>query len=82
VFATAGLDVIRTPPQAPRANAFAERWLGTVRRECTDRMLIIGEQHLRTVLADYTSYYTIIGPIARWASDRPGHVRKSPPWPP
>jgi transposase InsO family protein len=50
-FTAAGIDLIRTPPQAPRANAFAERWVGTVRRKCTDRMLIAGERHLASVLA-------------------------------
>ncbi len=57
VFTAAGIRVIRTPPQAPRANAFAERWVGTVRRECTDRMIIVGERHLAAVLANYTSHY-------------------------
>src|SRR5690349_8802542 len=57
VFAGAATDVLKSPPQAPRANSFAERWVGTVRRECTDRMLIVGERHLATVLADYTAHY-------------------------
>jgi putative transposase len=40
-----------------RSNAFAERWVGTVRRECTDRMLIVGERHLASVLTEYTEHY-------------------------
>jgi transposase InsO family protein len=57
VFTAAGIQVIRTPPQAPRANALAERWVGTVRRECTGRILVVGERHLATVLATYTAHY-------------------------
>jgi len=57
VFTAAGIDVIKTPPQAPRANAYAERWVGTVRRECTDQMLIMGQCHLATVLTTYTRHY-------------------------
>ncbi|MEP7022189.1 MAG: hypothetical protein ABI808_16215 [Pseudonocardiales bacterium] len=46
VFTAAGVVVLQRPPQAPRANAFAERWTGTVRRECLDRLLIVNEHHL------------------------------------
>jgi putative transposase len=57
VFTAVGIEVIRTPPQAPKANAIAERWVGTVRRECTDRLLITGERHLRVVLDEYLHHY-------------------------
>jgi transposase InsO family protein len=57
VFTAEGIRILKSPPRAPRANSFAERWVGTVRRECIDRMLIVGERHLATVLADYTAHY-------------------------
>jgi Integrase core domain len=53
VFTAAGIEVLRSPPQAPRANAYAERWVGTVRRECTDRLLIVNLQQLTQVLTEY-----------------------------
>jgi putative transposase len=57
VLADAGVEVVKTPPQAPRANAYAERWVGTARRECTDRLLITGRRHLTVVLDEYLTHY-------------------------
>jgi putative transposase len=57
VFASIGIDIVLTAPQAPRMNAFAERWIGSVRRECTDRILITGERHLHHVLDVYVSHH-------------------------
>lgn len=57
VFAGAGIEVIRTPPRCPRANAHAERWVRTLRSELTDRMLIFGQRHLRHVLTEYVKHY-------------------------
>ena len=56
-FKAGGIRVIRTPVRAPRANAFAECFVGTVRRECLDRMLIFGRRHLDRVLAEYIAHY-------------------------
>jgi putative transposase len=52
-----GAEVIRTPIQAPDANAVAERWVGTVRRECLDHLLITGRLHLLRVLHSYVRHY-------------------------
>ncbi len=57
VFRTDGLRVVRTPVRAPKANAVAERWVGTVRRECIDHVLIFGRRHLGRVLRAYTEHY-------------------------
>lgn len=57
VFAAAGIEVIKTPVRAPRANAYAERWVGTVRRELLDRMLILGRRHLQVLLREYVEHY-------------------------
>jgi putative transposase len=57
VLRTEGIEIVKTPVRAPRANAFAERFVGTVRRECTDRILIFGRTHLEQVLAEYVVHY-------------------------
>ena len=57
VFAGNGTRVIRTPVRSPRANSYAERFVGTLRRECLDHVLILGERHLRKVLAEYARHY-------------------------
>ncbi|MFL5927376.1 MAG: integrase core domain-containing protein [Gaiellaceae bacterium] len=57
VFRSEGIRVIKAPVRAPKARAHAERWVGSVRRECLDRLLIVGRRHLRHVLATYTSHY-------------------------
>jgi putative transposase len=57
VLASTGITAAKIPPRSPRANAYAERFVLTARTEVTDRMLIFGERHLRSVLAEYARHY-------------------------
>ncbi len=57
VAETSGIAILRTPHRAPQANALCERFLGSVRRECTDHLLIFGERHLRRALREYVTYF-------------------------
>jgi transposase InsO family protein len=57
VLAGNGVRIIKTPVRSPRANSFAERYVGTLRRECLDHLLIYGEQHLRQILTEYAQHY-------------------------
>jgi transposase InsO family protein len=62
VFAGAAIRTIRTPIRAPRANAIAERFIGTLRRECLDHLLITGPRHLNVVLREYLEHYNFHRP--------------------
>jgi putative transposase len=77
VFAAVGIQVVKTPVQAPRANAYAGRFVGTVRRECLDRMLIVGRRHLQIVLARYVAHYNAHRPH-RSLGQRPPDPRLRP----
>jgi putative transposase len=57
VFAGNDVRVIKSPVWSHRANSYAERYVGTLRRECLDHLLIHGEQHLRKILAEYERHY-------------------------
>jgi transposase InsO family protein len=57
VFVAEAMEELRTPVRAPQANAYAERWVGTVRREVLDRMLVVGGRQLQAVLAEYVDHY-------------------------
>jgi putative transposase len=58
VFRSAGIRVIKAPVRAPQARAHAERWVGSLRRECLERLLIVGRRHLERVVGAYTSHYS------------------------
>jgi putative transposase len=80
VFTALGVRIVKTPAQAPRANAIAERWIASVRRECLDRMLITGERHLRLVLDEYVDHYNTHRPH-RALHQNPPTWRSHPPVP-
>ena len=57
IFAAQGVRIVKSPPRTPRANCYAERWIRTARAECTDRILVYDERHLRSVLSQYVGHY-------------------------
>ena len=57
VFASEGIRILRTPVRAPRANAIAERWIGTLHRELLDRLLVVNRRHLMAVLTKYVAHF-------------------------
>jgi Integrase core domain len=74
-----GISVLRSPPSAPKANAYAERWVGMIRRECLDRILIFGERQLRHVLTEFGDHYNTHRPhrvLARCSPIDPGRIQQ------
>jgi len=76
VFTAVGADVIKTPVRAPRANAIAERFVGSIRREHLDKMIILNSGHARRVLTEYEAHYNTHRPHR---SLRPGRTTTGPP---
>ncbi|MFI6396236.1 integrase core domain-containing protein [Nonomuraea sp. NPDC050540] len=73
VLAGADVRALKIPPRSPRANTFAERFVGTLRRECLDHLLVHGERHLRRVLAEYERHYNQHRPHQALSLRRPLH---------
>ena len=79
VFTAIGVRIVKTPVQAPRANAIAERWIASARRECLHRMLITGEWHLQLVLGEYADHYNTHRPHRTQHRTRPPDAKVRPP---
>ena len=79
VFAAAGIEVVKIPPRAPKANAFAERWVRTLRTECLDWVLVWNRRHLETVVAAYVTHYNTARPHRGINLDMPAADRDPTP---
>jgi transposase InsO family protein len=81
IFRSEGIEIIRTPVQAPNANAYAERWVGRVRRECLDRLLIFGRHQLEHVLRVYIRHFNQQRPHRALDLHSPDHGGETEPLP-
>jgi transposase InsO family protein len=79
VFASEGIRVVKTPVRAPKANAFAERFVGSIRRECLDWLLILNRRHLEHVLRDYLDHYNTHRPHRSLDLAPPAKIEHRPP---
>jgi putative transposase len=77
VLRSEGIKVIHTPILAPQANAYAERFVRTVRAECLDSLLIVGRRHLETVLRIYTAHYNQQRPHRHSRCSRPSRQTRT-----
>ncbi|WUR84293.1 integrase core domain-containing protein [Streptomyces phaeochromogenes] len=82
VFTADGIEILKSAPQTPRMNAHVERFIRSVRAECTDRMLIYNEQHARRVLAEYAEHYNSEGRTGPCTFAHQPTIRTSSPSPP
>jgi hypothetical protein len=67
VLASEGIQIIKTPIQAPRANAITERWIASLRREVLDRMLLVNARHLTRVPTEYETHFNTHRPLGHAA---------------
>ena len=74
-----GARILASPPQAPKANAICERFIGTLRREVLDRLLIVNEQHLSQVLTQYLRHYNTARPNRSLGQLTPAQAGTCPP---
>ncbi len=81
VLTAEGIRIVASPPQAPKANAICERFIGTLRRELLDRLLIVNEHHLRQVLTEYLRHYNTARPHRALGQLTPAQADTCPPEP-
>jgi putative transposase len=79
VFTAAGIRILASPPQTPRASAIREWMIGTLRRELFDRSLIVNERHLRQVVTEYLRHYNAARPHGALGQLAPAQAHAQPP---
>ena len=79
VFAADGIQILTSPPGAPRANAICERMIGTLRRELLDRVLVVNERHLRRILTSYLHHFNAARPHRTLGQLAPAQAETRPP---